>query len=86
MELGAFFKPPGANTVPNAQVAWDRHGRKSIGYPKKDGWRFQIHADGQRIALFSRSGRDYANKLAATTRQIAQQIADHPVILDAETA
>lgn len=84
MELGAFSKPPGAILVANAQTAWERYGRQSIAYPKKDGWRFQIHADGQRVALYSRKGRDYAAALAVTARLVAQQVADHRVILDVE--
>lgn len=84
MELGTFSKPPGAILVADAQEAWEKYGPQSIAYPKKDGWRFQIHADGPRVFLYSRRGRDYATALAATAQQVAQQVGDHRIILDVE--
>lgn len=84
MELGTFSKPPGAIPVDDAQVAWEKYGRQSIAYPKQDGWRFQIHVDDQRVIFYSRKGRDYAAALAATARQVAQQVGAHRVIVDVE--
>lgn len=84
MEFLTFFKPPGAVLIANPQYAWEKLVSQSIAYPKKDGWRFQIHADGSRVALYSRKGRDYAAALAATAQQVAQQVGAHRVILDVE--
>lgn len=84
MELGIFSKPPGARLIATAQEAWEKHVQQSIAYPKKDGWRFQIHADGRKVSLFSRKGRDYATALAVTAQQVAQQVGAHHVILDVE--
>lgn len=84
MELGRFVKPPKAISVSSPQEAWEKYGRKSIAYPKKDGWHFQIHVDGQQITLYSRTGKNYADRLPATARRLVEQVGGQRAILGVE--
>jgi ATP-dependent DNA ligase len=85
---GVFVQPAGAQlrSIPDEKVlarVWHEVG-KCLGYPKPDGWRIQIHKQGNDIQLFSRSGKNWSEEFPSIVDIIRTQVQDDQVILDTE--
>jgi len=88
IQPGEFIKPPGAllRGAPNEKAVvrvWEEVG-ECLGYPKPDGWRFQVHKIGSHIKLFSRAGKDYAEEYPSIVQMIRTQVEDDLAVLDTE--
>ena len=88
VQPGEFIKPSGAllrSASDENEVVrvWEEVG-ECFGYPKPDGWRFQVHKIGSHIKLFSRTGKDYAEEFPSIVQMIRTQVEDDLVILDTE--
>ena len=87
VQLGTFVEPAGAQLRSVASddaltSVWHESG-ECFGYPKPDGWRIQIHKVENDVFLFSRSGKDWADKFPTVVAMIHEHIKDN-VILDIE--
>jgi DNA ligase 1 len=88
LEVGVFVKPSGAQlrSVPDETSlvsVWEEVG-ECLGYPKPDGWRFQIHKMGDEVKLLSRNREDWSAKFPSIVQMIREQVQDEQVILDTE--
>ncbi len=88
VEIGVFVKPSGAQlrSAPDETSLlkiWEEVG-ECLGYPKPDGWRFQIHKLGNEVKLLSRKGEDWSAKYPSIVQMIRRQVQDDQVILDTE--
>ena len=88
VEVGAFVKPSDAQlrSVPNETSLvkiWGEVG-ECLGYPKPDGWRFQIHKLDEEVKLFSRNREDWSTKYPSIVQMIRSQLKGDRVILDTE--
>lgn len=88
VQLGVFVQPAGAQLrSSSAETAladiWGEVG-ECFGYAKPDGWRFQIHKQGEMVKLYSRSGKDWAEKFPYITDMIRTQLQCDEAILDTE--
>src|SRR5712691_6193189 len=92
LELGKFIPPPGARlrSVPDETLEnelreiWREVEPCCLGFPKPDGWRFQIHKLGDKVKLFSRNHKDWSTKYPSIVHMIRSNVKDDEVILDAE--
>src|SRR5216683_1211660 len=88
LELGVFVNPSGAQLRSASDEGsllriWQEAG-ECLGYPKPDGWRFQIHKLGAAVKLFSRTGKDWAAEFPYIVQIIRTQVEDEQAILDTE--
>jgi len=88
VQLGVFVRPAGAqlrSATDESAFAnlWKEVGA-CIGYAKPDGWRFQIHKQGNVVTLFSRSGKNWTGEFHTVVEMIKTQVACEQVILDVE--
>jgi ATP-dependent DNA ligase len=88
VQPGVFVQPSGAQlrSAPDEEalaLVWDEV-KECVGYPKPDGWRIQIHKQGNDIQLFSRSGKNWTKEFPAVVNLIRAQVQDDQVILDTE--
>ncbi len=88
---GKFVKPTGAQlrSISNEGMesalvkVWKEIGR-CFAYPKADGWRIQIHKQGNEVRLYSRKGIDYAETYPSIVQMIRTHVLDDQVIMDIE--
>lgn len=88
VEVGVFVKPSGAQLRSASDESsllriWQEVG-ECLGYPKPDGWRFQIHKLGEVVKLYSRTSKDWAAEYPSIVQLIRNQVKDDQVILDTE--
>lgn len=88
IQPGVFVQPSGAQlrSAPDEEaltLVWNEV-KECMGYPKPDGWRIQIHKQGNDVQLFSRSGKNWTKTFGAIVDIIRTQVQDEQVILDAE--
>lgn len=88
VEPGEFIRPSGAllrsASDENAVIKVWEEVKECLGYPKPDGWRFQVHKIGATVKLFSRKGIDYAGEYPSIVQMIRTQVKHDPAILDTE--
>jgi ATP-dependent DNA ligase len=88
VQPGVFVQPSGAQlrSAPDEEalaLVWDEV-KECMGYPKPDGWRIQIHKQGNDVQLFSRSGKNWTKEFPAVVNLIRTQVHVDQVILDTE--
>jgi ATP-dependent DNA ligase len=88
VQPGVFVQPSGAQlrSAPDEKalaLVWDEV-KECVGYPKPDGWRIQIHKQGNEVQLFSRSGKNWTKEFPFIVNLIRTQVQDDQVILDTE--
>jgi ATP-dependent DNA ligase len=88
VQPGVFVQPSGAQlrSAPDEEalaLVWDEV-RECVGYPKPDGWRIQIHKQGNDVQLFSRSGKNWTKEFPDVVNLIRAQVQVDQVILDTE--
>lgn len=88
VQPGIFVQPTGAQlrSAPDETAlssVWEEVGA-CYGYAKPDGWRIQIHKQGDEINLFSRSGADWSTTFSSVAELIRTHVKYDQVILDAE--
>ncbi len=88
LEVGVFVKPSGAQLRSVSDEGsllrvWQEVG-ECLGYPKPDGWRFQIHKLGEEVKLFSRNREDWSTKYSSIVQMIRSQLKSDQIILDIE--
>lgn len=82
LEVGRPITPMLASSEPDVAAALDRTGPARID-TKLDGMRIQVHRDGGRVRVFSRSLRDVTGQLPAVVEAV-QALAVASVVLDGE--
>lgn len=88
IELRVFVKPSGAQLRSISDEGsllriWQEVG-ECLGYPKPDGWRFQIHKLDEEVKLYSRHREDWSPKYSSIVQMIRRQLKGDQVILDTE--
>lgn len=62
----------------------EKHGGKSFGEIKEDGYRCQIHVDGDYVKMFTRSGNEYVHECYPEIMEAVQKLNLKKTVLDAE--
>ncbi len=88
VQPGVFIQPSGAQlrSAPDEEalaLVWSEV-KECIGYPKPDGWRIQIHKQGNDVQFFSRSGKNWTKEFPSVVQLIRDQVHEDQIILDTE--
>ncbi|MBA2288495.1 MAG: hypothetical protein H0W02_23710 [Ktedonobacteraceae bacterium] len=85
---GIFVQPAGADlrSASNEEALkniWEEV-RACFGYAKPDGWRIQVHKQGEEIRLFGRSGKEWTAAYPSVTEMLRTRIKHEQAIIDTE--
>lgn len=84
LQVGKPMRPALAERLPDASAVVKRMGDKFAVEPKFDGFRCQVHKDGQNIRIFSRNLEDFTNSFPDLVKGCLTEIEAKSVILEGE--
>jgi DNA ligase-1 len=84
LQLGKPMRPALAERLPDAEAVVKRMGESFAVEPKFDGFRCQVHKDGDKIKIFSRNLEDFTGSFPDLVKGSLEEIKAKSVILEGE--
>ncbi len=84
LQVGKPMRPALAERLPDAEAVVKRMGDSFAVEPKFDGFRCQVHIDGDKIRIFSRNLEDFTNSFPDLVQGSKEEIEAKSVILEGE--
>ncbi len=84
LQLGKPMRPALAERLPDAEAVVKRMGESFAVEPKFDGFRCQVHKDGNKIKIFSRNLEDFTSSFPDLVKGSLEEIEAKSVILEGE--
>ncbi len=84
LQVGKPMRPALAERLPDAEAVVKRMGDSFAVEPKFDGFRCQVHKDGDKIRIFSRNLEDFTNSFPDLVKGGLEEIEAKSVILEGE--
>lgn len=84
LQIGKPMRPALAERLPDAEAVVKRMGEEFAVEPKFDGFRCQVHINGDKVRIFSRNLEDFTNAFPDLVKGAKEEIEAKSVILEGE--